>query len=112
MTDTLLSQWAEFRANHTTGIDPEIHGHKWRVTVMLRCKGFFNGIALQDLLDDLCRKLDGKYINEFDGCDCGTAEALGRWFINELGFGDNPMVALHSVEIRRDEINQVVTVFA
>jgi 6-pyruvoyltetrahydropterin/6-carboxytetrahydropterin synthase len=79
-----------FEAAHKIPPYSDVHGHSFRVSVVIGGEpdatyGWSVSLYdLEDRLESLRRELDHKYLNDIEGLDCPSLENLARWIWDRL----------------------------
>lgn len=95
-----------FEAAHKTPPYSELHGHSFRVEIVLSGKpdpifGWSHNLdEVEPVIDGVRRELDHRYLNDIEGLSVPTLENLASWIWHRL---DNRLEGLERVIVRRGQ---------
>ncbi|WP_245215646.1 6-pyruvoyl trahydropterin synthase family protein [Pararoseomonas baculiformis] len=93
-----------FEAAHKTTPDTPLHGHTFKVKVVLTGEphpvfGWSHDLLEVDpIISELRKKVDHTYLNDVEGLEIPTLENVAGWFCRHL---DKAIPGLDRVEVRR-----------
>lgn len=95
-----------FEAAHKTPPYSELHGHSFRVEIVLSGKpdpifGWSHNLyEIEPVIDRVRLELDHRYLNDIEGLSVPTLENLACWIWHRL---DNQLEGLERVIVRRGQ---------
>jgi 6-pyruvoyltetrahydropterin/6-carboxytetrahydropterin synthase len=86
---TRIGRTYRFEAAHYLPLVPELHGHNYRVTIVLQGKldgrGFIKDFAeIDSVVEPLIAQVDHRLLNDVEGLENPTAEIIAAWFFNRV----------------------------
>ena len=93
-----------FEAAHKTTPDTPLHGHTFKVRVVLTGEpvpvyGWSHDLLqVEPVISAVRRRLDHTYLNEIEGLETPTLENVARWICARL---ENELTGVERVEVRR-----------
>jgi 6-pyruvoyltetrahydropterin/6-carboxytetrahydropterin synthase len=105
MLQQVMKEFA-FEAAHQTPPHSGLHGHSFRVEVVLSGApdpvfGWTHNLdEVEPVIDGVRRELDHRYLNDIEGLAIPTLENVARWIWNRL---DNQLHGMERVIVRRGQ---------